>query len=436
MLMPNLKPRNDRRSIERSTLIGPSRSVAPCVLAGLAIAVAAICPSALAQSFTALGFLPGGSDSNGWVSGDGTVVAGYCGTTSGHRAIRWTESGGMVSLGVLPLQTYSFGYGASSNGAVIVGYSGSIGGSDTAFRWENDVMDGLGVLPGANDSYAQAISGNGLVIVGDSRNFFAGISAAFRWTSGTGMEGLPTLQENAFSAAYGVNSDGSVIVGYSGSPNGDRACRWTGGGIQDLGALAGDSYSYAYGVSADGAVAFGYSGTGFVVDRAFRWTSGGGIAPLGSLAGLAHAVAFASNADGSVIVGSCYGDNADSYAAFLWSEPLGMVDLNTYLPTLGIDLTGWILGSAGSISSDGLTLSGIGRHNGHSEAWLARLGSTPCTGDLDSDGDVDLADLATLLSHFGTLSGATPADGDTDGDGDVDLGDLAALLSNYGTACP
>jgi hypothetical protein len=58
-----------------------------------------------------------------------------------------------------------------------------------------------------------------------------------------------------------------------------------------------------------------------------------------------------------------------------------------------------------------------------------------CVGDLDDDRDVDLADLAQLLSNYGTTSGARYEDGDLDGDGDVDLGDLAALLAVYGTAC-
>lgn len=61
---------------------------------------------------------------------------------------------------------------------------------------------------------------------------------------------------------------------------------------------------------------------------------------------------------------------------------------------------------------------------------------TPCPGDVNGNGTVDLSDLSSLLSHFGTLSGATLADGDLDGDGDVDLGDLSLLLSNFGTTCP
>lgn len=65
-------------------------------------------------------------------------------------------------------------------------------------------------------------------------------------------------------------------------------------------------------------------------------------------------------------------------------------------------------------------------------------GFWPCFlhGDLDGDSDVDLADLAQLLSNYGITSGAVYEDGDLDGDGDVDLADLAALLAVYGTTCP
>jgi hypothetical protein len=58
-----------------------------------------------------------------------------------------------------------------------------------------------------------------------------------------------------------------------------------------------------------------------------------------------------------------------------------------------------------------------------------------CLGDIDGDGDVDLADLAQLLAHYGMTGGATYEDGDLDGDGDVDLSDLAQLLAVYGQTC-
>lgn len=50
-------------------------------------------------------------------------------------------------------------------------------------------------------------------------------------------------------------------------------------------------------------------------------------------------------------------------------------------------------------------------------------------GDLDADGDVDLGDLATLLSNYGQRG--EPSDGDLDRDGDVDAADLAAMLEEF-----
>ena len=56
-------------------------------------------------------------------------------------------------------------------------------------------------------------------------------------------------------------------------------------------------------------------------------------------------------------------------------------------------------------------------------------------GDLDGDGDVDLADLQLLLASYGKSSGDPNfnSDADFDEDGDVDLADLQFLLSAYGT---
>lgn len=60
----------------------------------------------------------------------------------------------------------------------------------------------------------------------------------------------------------------------------------------------------------------------------------------------------------------------------------------------------------------------------------------PCVGDLDGDGDRDIADLSSLLSQFGT-TGDPGSLGcvDSDADGDVDIADLSALLGTFGTPC-
>jgi hypothetical protein len=59
-------------------------------------------------------------------------------------------------------------------------------------------------------------------------------------------------------------------------------------------------------------------------------------------------------------------------------------------------------------------------------------------GDLDLDADVDVTDLAAMLSAYGSCVGDPhyfPA-ADIDGNGCVELYDLAALLGSYGATCP
>jgi hypothetical protein len=59
-----------------------------------------------------------------------------------------------------------------------------------------------------------------------------------------------------------------------------------------------------------------------------------------------------------------------------------------------------------------------------------------CAGDVNGDWVVGTADLAIVLSTFGTPAGATPDAGDLDRDGDVDLADLTLLLGRFGDRCP
>lgn len=60
-----------------------------------------------------------------------------------------------------------------------------------------------------------------------------------------------------------------------------------------------------------------------------------------------------------------------------------------------------------------------------------------CSADTDGNCQINLQDLAIVLSAFGSSSGGPTydPDADTDSDGDVDLQDIANLLSQFGDAC-
>lgn len=62
-------------------------------------------------------------------------------------------------------------------------------------------------------------------------------------------------------------------------------------------------------------------------------------------------------------------------------------------------------------------------------------GALYCVADLNSNGVVDLSDLAALLAHFGSDNGGTLENGDLDGDHDIDIADLSRLLRSFGEDC-
>lgn len=174
--------------------------------------------------------------------------------------------------------------------------------------------------------------------------------------------------------AYGISTDGAVVVGCGEGLFADEAFRWTmEGGLEGLGFLPGGEASCALAVSADGMVIVGYSASG-VEREAFRWTRSGGMQDLGDLpGGGVRSVAHAVSADGEVVVGS--GLTAYGEEAAIWTGG-NLSNLRTLLTDrYGLDLGGWVLRAAKLVSADGYTIVGVGLNpDGESEAWVAHIG--------------------------------------------------------------
>lgn len=138
--------------------------------------------------------------------------------------------------------------------------------------------------------------------------------------------------------------------------------------MQPLALIDGVEYSAGLALSADGAVVAGYSG-----DFAARWANGVG-GSLGAAAGGTFSVAYAVSGNGVVLGGMSDNANGD-IVAMIWTEELGMVDLNSYLPGIGVDLTGWTLTTTTGLSFDGTTIVGAGMYDGVERGWLVTIPS-------------------------------------------------------------
>jgi probable HAF family extracellular repeat protein len=373
---------------------------------------------AQAPAIIDLGVLSGGAASYAnAVSANGSAVAGVSESSGGDRAFRWTPAGGMQDLGVLSGGLFSYGNAISADGLAIAGVSGSAA-SDRAFRWTaNGGLQALDPLPGAATSSGTCLSGDGSTVGGSS----GGDVDAVRWISAAGPEvvflhgstGGQFPSYNTGSAAA-ISSNGSVIAVnlYTIPWDGEStfsAWRWTPNGMENVGG------SVASAVSADGTAIVGYTVSQWwepTHNRAFRWTATGGTQDLGLLSANGSSAARAISGDGLVVVG------ADWYTAFLWTSTLGMVDLNTYLPSLGVDLAGWVLTDARGLSFDGSVIVGNGYLHDQARAWLVSL---PRCGSADFNHDGDTATDADIEDFFRCIAGdccATCGSADFDGNGD------------------
>ena len=400
------------------------------VRASFRLTACAVCAgTAVGQpTFTNLG-VPGGADATlaRAVSADGSVVVGsaHLSAAGTWHAFRWSAATGMVDLGTLPIGASSDAYGVSGDGSVVVGTAALLSGAQRGFKWSAaGGMQDLGTVAGTSSS-AYGANADGAVIVGGS-NTASGDYHAVRWT-GSSIQDIGALPGGRDARAYGVSADGSVIVGYSSTSQGYREFRWTSAaGMQDLGAF------FAGMVSADGLVAAGYSMGSLGFPRAIRWTQGTGIQDLGAIPPWPYSRSYGVNGDGSIVVGSA------QERAFLWGAGRGIVDLNGYLPMLGVDLTGWTLTYGMAVSGDGTAISGYGLIGGSTRAWLVRGLSVGCYANCDaSTGSPCLTalDFACFLDKF--AAGDTYANCDASATPPrLNVNDFMCFLNRFIAGCP
>lgn len=265
---------------------------------------------------------------------------------------------------------------------------------------------------GTYTSESRDVNSDGSVITGYSNS--ASGDEAFIWTESNGMIALGDLAGGIFfSTARTVNSDGSVVAGISHSTLGYQAFRWTNDlgmiGIGDL--IGGTFYSDAKAINDDGSVIVGVSisGSGF---EAFRWTSSSGMVGLGDLAGGSfQSQATAVNSDGSIIAG--YGTSASGFEAFRWTSGSGIIGLG--------DLDGGsFLSVATAISSDGSVIAGYATSALGREAFR-------WTSD---DGMIGLGDLTGGI--YESVTKGISADGSIIvGTANNDLGTEAFIWTEY-----
>jgi uncharacterized membrane protein len=399
------------------------------------LGTSALIASAVLAAPPVVTFLPTGS-SGYKVSEDGSTVVGL----AGSNAFRWTSDG---TYTLLPgIHTGGTIVSVSGDGSTVVADTPNAANKMVASRWVN--AGPWAQLPTTGFASCDAFflnsydaSGDGNVVVG--LGWIAGCSAhAFRWDPVNGSVDLGSIVAGRSSRANGINSDGTIIVGWQDTATGQRrGARWVNlveSFLPNYVAPTGTSYviGEALNVSGNGKHLVGYNVFNAPAGPGWHYDVDAGVVyALQNLAqfGTQDALVNGASNDGSVCIGTS-GGIPIGRKAIIWLDNGAPQDLVAYIQSKGGSTAPYTsLGTAMDISADGRTIVGWGAGAGNpTGAWIVHF-PVDCPADLNSDGQVGADDLAVLLGAWG---GRGPAD--LTGDGTVGADDLAVLLGAWG-AC-
>jgi len=205
------------------------------------------------------------------LSMDGRTATGYLHSDSlSSPGFTWTAAGGRDDFGLrpgMPLSTQAFAI--SGDASTVAGAAGPEGSPPRAYRYrEGGAIEYLGDIFPDQSSYAYGLNHDGSIVVGYAVAGTGQAYRGFRWTQETGMQPIGT--QFIDSRVHAISRDGSTLVG-----TGDyNAFTWTEtGGITLLANAPGSNFgSYATAVNFDGSLVVGQSGPGGV--RPTLWRDG------------------------------------------------------------------------------------------------------------------------------------------------------------------
>ncbi len=400
-------------------------------MACVACAVAAKPPE---PGFWLTGLQPEAKD--GQVRGlnqDGSMAAGTNTLPASGPGFTWTQSGGRFDFGSLPgMPIGSSVTGLSDTGVVVGGMSVATG---RAYRWTGTgPLQDLGLLPGETRSVAWGVNGDGTVVVGHAEHgaWINYTGQAFRWMPAKGLQGLGYAKPwDILSIARAVSRDGKTIVGISG-PIGTDAFVWTeAGGMKILPKLPGAIHydTYANAVNLDGSIVVGSSPSSDGYGHAVRWLDGK-VEDLTVGSNFTSSLAFAVSDDGQVVGGA-----AGSFA-FVWTPSNKMMLASDYLSLQGVQLpAGYKLEYVYAISGDGLTVGGAARNlaTKKTEGFVATVPASggPCKADCDATGTLDIDDFVCFQTFFAIGDPAA----DCDATGQLNIDDFICFQTYFAIGC-
>lgn len=235
---------------------------------------------------------------------------------------------------------------------------------------------------------------------------------AFRWQDGVFYDLAADLGVIS-SQAYDVNERGEVCG--EGGPGTDQTAFYAHAqGITWLPRPAGFSNCDAWGLSNTGFfTGLGVCGPAPTCVHGLVWTSNA-VHDLAPPPGFGRVLMYDVNDAGRAVGGADRAPNGGASHALVWQDGV-LTDVNTLtVPGTPLRTTAIDINESGQILAGRSVLTPV---------WRA--------GDLTGDCHVAINDLVLVLTNFGSPRGSFPR-GDVNSDGEVDLTDLAILLAHWG----